>query len=121
MAFVREAALPLSNQGPQGARGPALRPADILFRAWSGGTDLAIDVTVKHPLQEGQKPWTRPKADGFLKSKEADKIRKYKEACKKEGWAFAPAAFDTWGVWDPRRRTYYTASLNGRWGACQQS
>ena len=106
MAFVREAPLPKSNQGPQGVRGPALRPADILFRAWGGGTDLAVDVTIKHPLQEGQKPWTRQKAEGFLKSKEAEKDNKYRQACAQEGWAFSPAAFDTWGGLGPKAKDF---------------
>ena len=104
LSFVREAALPKSNQGPHGLRGPALRPADLLLRAWSGGTDLAVDVTVKHPLQENQKPWTRQKADGFLKAKEAEKVTKYHQACALEGWAFSPAAFDSWGGVGPKAK-----------------
>ena len=48
-----------------------------------------------------QQPYSRAKADAFLKAVEARKTTKYKEACAMEGWAFAPAAFDSWGGQGP--------------------
>ena len=92
--FQREAPLTKANAVPLGQ---ALRPADLLLRAWVGGKDLAVDVTVSHPLQAAQQPWSADKARGYLASVERRKVAKYKEACKLEGWEFSGAAFDTWG------------------------
>ena len=117
LSFARETQLPRSNQGLQGLRGPALIPADLLLRAWSGGTDLAVDFTVKHPLQSSQQPWTRQKADGFLKAKEAEKVSKYQTACAREGWAFTPAAFDTWGGMGPKAKDLLYRMLRRAVGA----
>ena len=90
--FHREAPLTRANAVPHGQ---ALRPADLLLRAWVGGKDLAVDVTVSHPLQAAQQPWSADKARGFLASVERRKVAKYKDACKLEGWEFSGAAFDT--------------------------
>ena len=100
--FVREAPMPRSS--PEAQHGPALRPADILLRAWQGGKDTAVDVTIKHPLQAAQAPWTKARAAAFLRQVEHQKEVKYAEACKKEGWAFCPAAFDTWGGVGPKAK-----------------
>ena len=106
MAFIREA--PLSKANSNGVelawQGPALRPADLLLRAWKGGRDVAIDFTVVHPLQESQKPWTQDKARTFLKTTEGKKVAKYSAACALEGWLFHPAAFDTWGGVGPQAK-----------------
>ena len=92
--FQREAQLAKRNAVPHGQ---PLRPADLLFRAWVGGKDMAVDVTISHPLQASQHPWTAEKARGYLASVEKRKVAKYKEACAQEGWEFSGAAFDTWG------------------------
>ena len=83
--FMREA--PLHKQNALSSRA-ALRPADILLRAWQGGKDLAVDVTVFHPLQAAQQPWTAEKAKGYLTMVERRKLAKYDTACSSEGLAF---------------------------------
>ena len=92
--FQREAPLLTQNRMPQGR---PLRPADLLLKAWCGGKDLAVDVTISHPLQAAQQPWSAEKARGYLAMVERRKVTKYKEACTQEGWDFMGAAFDTWG------------------------
>ena len=92
--FLREAPLLKQALVPQGR---PLRPADLLLRAWQGGKDLAVDVTISHPLQAAQQPWSAEKARGYLAMVEKRKLAKYKEACALEGWDFVGAAFDTWG------------------------
>ena len=99
--FVREA--PLTDASST-IRGPALRPADILLRSWQGGKDTAVDVTIRHPLQASEAPWSAQKASAFLKATEKAKEAKYKEVCQKEGWSFCPAAFDTWGGVGPQAK-----------------
>ena len=61
--FRREVTLSKANSLPDGA---ALRPADMLLRAWQGGKDTAIDFTISHSLQTSQKPWTAEKAKAFV-------------------------------------------------------
>ena len=92
--FLREVPLPKANGLPQRE---ALRPADILLRAWQGGQDTAVDVTISHSLQLAQRPWTAEKAKAFLAQTEKRKTSKYAKACEAEGWGFIGAAFDAWG------------------------
>lgn len=63
--------------------------------------DTAVDVTVCHPLQASQAPWSADKAKAFVALKESQKKSKYSDACKAQGWGFVPAAFDTWGGMGP--------------------
>ena len=98
---MREVPLNKANCVPNGN---ALRPAGLLLRAWQGGKDLAVDVTVSHPLQLSQQPWTAAKAKGYLSSVEKKKVAKYSKACQLEGWEFTGAAFDTWGGVGPGAR-----------------
>ena len=92
--FMREVQLARANAVPNG---PSLRPADLLLKTWQGGKDLAVDITISHPLQISQQPWTAAKAKGYLSTVEKKKMAKYGEACRLEGWDFTGAAFDTWG------------------------
>ena len=85
--------------------GPAVSPADFLLLAWQGCRDVAVDVTVVHPLQVAQLPWTPDKAASFLKTTEGKKVAKYATVCEAEGWGFCPAAFDTWGGVGPQAKT----------------
>ena len=59
-----------------------LRPADILLRNWAGGRDVAVDLTIVHPLQVGETPWSADKAKSFLHRKETAKNLKYEDACR---------------------------------------
>ena len=78
-----------------------LRPADILLRGWAGGRDVAVDVTIAHPLQLAELPWQVDKAKSFLRRREELKIGKYEAACQLEGWGFLPMAFSTWATPGP--------------------
>ena len=72
--FEREAELTVHNRAcPNGQR---LRPADILLAHWSGGRDLALDVTVSHPCQSTELPGSADKARSFLRRKEKAKEKK---------------------------------------------
>ena len=73
-----------------------LRPADILLKGWDGGKDVAVDVTVVHPVQQSERPWNSTRAKSFLRKREEAKTKKYEEPCRKEGWGFLPMAFSTW-------------------------
>ena len=112
--FVREAPLTKTNRDIQGA---ALRPADLLLRALQGGVDTAVDVTVVHPLQAREMPWTKEKADAFLKQAETRKTNKYRAACEQQGWAFVPAAFDSWGGVGPKAKDLLAKLLARSTGA----
>ena len=79
-----------------------LRPADILLMCWQDGKNLAVDVTVSHPAQTAEAPFTTERAKSFLKRKEEAKCVKYDTPCAKEGWDFTPMALDTWGGFGPK-------------------
>jgi hypothetical protein len=85
--YRREVALSDSSTG-----GALLRPADLLLTAFEGGTDLAIDLTVVHPVRRDTTA-TRT----ALQIAEDTKTRLYGKACRKEGWAFTVLGFTTWG------------------------
>ena len=80
---------------------PALRPADLLIPAWSDGRPLAIDLTISHPCQNAELPYTGSKGTSFLKRKETIKLDKYSSPCQEEGWGFLPLALSTWGEVGP--------------------
>ena len=88
-----------------------LRPADILLRGWAGGRDVAVDVTIGHPLQLAERPWQVDKARSFLRRRELAKVDKYEAACRLEGWGFLPMAFSTWGTAGPGAFTLLTRIL----------
>ena len=75
-----------------------LRPADILLRGWASGRDVAVDVTIAHPLQLAELAWQVDKAKSFLRHREQLKVDKYEAACLLEGWGFLPMAFSTWAT-----------------------
>ena len=78
-----------------------LRPADILLRNWAGGRDVAVDLTIVHPLQVGETPWSADRVKSLLRRKETAKSLKYEDACRQEGWGFLPVAFSTWATAGP--------------------
>ena len=78
-----------------------LRPADILLRGWAGGKDVAVDVTLAHPLQLAEQPWQVDRAKSFLRHRERLQVDKYEAACHLEGWGFLPMAFSTWATPGP--------------------
>ena len=83
-----------------------LRPADILLKGWSAGTDVAVDVTVGHGWQHSEQAaaatsQTRERWRSFLSKREKTKKDKYVLRCREVGWAFLPMAFGTWGGMGP--------------------
>ena len=78
-----------------------LRPADILLRGWAGGRNVAVNVTIAHPLQLAELPWQVDRVKSFLGRRERLKVDKYEAACHLEGWGFLPMAFSTWGTVGP--------------------
>ena len=101
--FLREAAV--SKHNAEVGPGPrALRPADLLLKAWQGGKEVAVDVTVKHPIQVDQAPYAGPKAEAYLKQIETRKETMYRVPCEKEGWLLTPAGFNIWGGVGPKAK-----------------
>ena len=58
-------------------------------------------LTIVHPLQVGEIPWSADKAKGFLRRKETAKNLKYEDPCRQEGLGFLPMAFSTWATAGP--------------------
>ena len=94
--FSREVVVP-----EQGDR--QLRPADLLLRAWDGGKDTAVDLTVVHGWQisERSERVTRERWRSFLTRKEREKHLRYDIVCSGAQWSFAAMAFGTWGGLGP--------------------
>ena len=74
-----------------------LRPADIFIPNWSVEGDLALDVTVRHPLPPSLFPATITSARDQLQRAETDKRALYSEMCSRHGCQFQPMVFTTWG------------------------
>jgi hypothetical protein len=79
------------------------RPADILLINWDKGKDLAIDITVRHPLTLDNYPLTLEGSRRHLAKAEADKMERERRdaACTTMRWGFQPAAFSPWGALGP--------------------
>ena len=64
----------------------------------------AVDITISHPAQSSETPFTAEKARQFLKRKEAEKHDKYDEPCRLQRWDFQTLAFNTWGSLGPQSK-----------------
>jgi hypothetical protein len=93
--------VPLSRHNTTLSLQSQLRPADILLPCWSNSRDLAVDITISHPAQKSEMPFTTEKAKAFLRRKEKEKHDKYDSPCRTEGWDFTPLALDSWGSCGP--------------------
>jgi len=80
------------------------RPADILLLAWERGRDVAVDLTVTHPLGVSQHPIIVRKAAQHCRDAEATKTQAEGDLCLRAGWGFAPMAFSPWGGSGPTAR-----------------
>jgi len=76
--------------------GNGRRPADVLLRAWDGGRDLAVDLTIVHPNPTTGRS-LRGSAAPFLKDKGEEKNRESADSSGRMGVDFSPMEFDTWG------------------------
>jgi hypothetical protein len=74
-----------------------LRPADIFIPNWSIEGDMALDVTIRHPLPPSLFPATISSANDLLQRADTDKRALYKEMCARHGCQFQPLVLTTWG------------------------
>ena len=72
------------------------RPADIMLTRWSGGQDMAVDLTIVHPLAAGTRPQGGSAARVFAQAAEG-KRRRYRSLCESEGVGFSAWVMDPWG------------------------
>ena len=94
-------AIPSAKEVTSGDR---QRPADILLIAWERGRDVAVDLTVTHPLGLSQHPLVVKSAARHCQRAEATKTEAEGDLCLRAGWGFAPAAFTPWGGAGPTAR-----------------
>ena len=76
--------------------GSLSRPADILLPGFWRGQDVAVDITVVHPLQV-HRPYGLGSATRALDDAAREKRRAHGEACERVGVRFEPLVLDTWG------------------------
>ena len=67
------------------AAGGALRPADILLVGWDASTDMALDVTVIHPIRAGVAHLGEDTVRTALARAEEAKVALYDRPCRREG------------------------------------
>ena len=84
--------------------GNGRRPADILLVAWERGRDVAVDLTISHPLGLGEHPLVVQAAAAHCQHKERDKTSAEADQCSAAWWGFTPAAFTPWGGCGPSAR-----------------
>ena len=77
--------------------GTGRRPADLLLKHYSGGSDVAVDLTVTSCLQISEYPLDVRKAKGFLAKAEKDKVRANAASCSRMHWEYRGLAFSPWG------------------------
>ena len=77
------------------------RPADILLEGWNSGEDVAVDITISHPMSAANYPLMPECAARHLKVKEVNKRRKHAATCRHVRWACHPAAYSPWGGQGP--------------------
>ena len=75
------------------------RPADVLLPHWAGGRDVALDVTVIHPLQDATMPNAATTPGSALTFAHDRKMRGAEEDCRRQGIAFTPMVAESFGGW----------------------
>lgn len=112
-----QASIPAAKEVTSGNR---RRPADILLLAWERGRDVAVDLTVTHPLGLSGHPIIVQNAAQHCRRAEATKVAAEGDLCRQAGWGFTPAAFTPWGGCGPTARAFLhevgrraTAALEG--------
>ena len=92
--------------------GDDCRPADILVPNFAGGRDVALDVTVVHPIQDATMPQAAT-TPGFALSYAHDrKVRGAEEDCRRQGIAFIPK----WQQSPSEGGTVLQRGRSGSWG-----
>jgi hypothetical protein len=112
-----QAAIPAAKEQTSGGR---RRPADILLVGWERGRDVAVDLTVTHPLGLASHPIVVKSATQHCRRAEEAKTAAEGDLCRQAGWGFVPAAFTPWGGCGPSARSILhevgrraTAALSG--------
>jgi hypothetical protein len=73
------------------------RPADVYIPSWSGGLDCALDVTVINPLQKETIAGAAAESGHALRVAYRRKVLGAEAACRQQGIAFVPLAFESFG------------------------
>ena len=115
--LLMKSSIPAAKEVTSGNR---RRPADILLVAWERGRDVAVDLTVTHPLGLAEHPIIVQTAAQHCRRKEEAKVAAEGDLCRQAGWGFTPAAFTPWGGCGPSARALVhevgrraTAALGG--------
>jgi hypothetical protein len=79
------------------------RPADLLVYEWDSGRDMAVDLTIRHPLAASGK-WDPNVCQ--LSEAEAAKNRKYLSLCNAAGLDFTPLGMSPFGAFGPQGNSF---------------
>jgi len=77
------------------------RPADLLVENFSASGDLAVDVSVVHPLRFSLRP-AMETSGRLAHERQEQKNIQYKQLCNSQGWDFTTAVAETTGAWAPQ-------------------
>ena len=67
------------------------------MKHYSGGHDVAVDITITSCLQVAEHPLDTRKAKAFLAKAEKDKVRANSASCARMHWECRGLAFSPWG------------------------
>ena len=93
------AALAPVKEGRYLIPGSDRRPADVLIPYWRSGKDAALDITVVNPIQQATLHQAAVTPGYALTYAYEGKMNKAAEACRQQGLAFIPLAFESFGGW----------------------
>ena len=91
------AALAPVREGRHLLPGQGAKPADILLPRWSDGRDAALDVTVTSSLATSHVAGAAAVAGSALDKAYDRKVQGAAEACRQQGLAFLPLAWEALG------------------------
>ena len=74
---------------------------DVLIPHWSGGKDVALDVTVTNSLQAATVTMAATTPGHAANEAHERKIREAAEECRQQGIVFVPLAAESLGGWHP--------------------
>jgi hypothetical protein len=100
-ATAASAALGPTREGRFLLPGGDRRPADILIANWTRGKDLALDVTVTHPLQDAKVAGAAATPGYAAAEAHRRKMVATAADCEREGIEFLPLAAESLGGWHP--------------------
>jgi hypothetical protein len=95
------AALGPTREGRALLPGNDRRPADVFIPMWRGGRDIALDVTVTHPMQKSMVQGAAAEAGHAVRAAHKRKMDGAAEECAAAHIVFRPLAVETLGGWHP--------------------